>query len=88
MLDLNPHTWADMLKSDDIEIMSEERIFNAVISYVHKFDKKQRNEALEIILPSIRFPLLSPQFLFEKVEQNRDINQLPILKELMLETYR
>jgi len=43
---------------------------------------------LELILPSIRFPLLSGKFLVKKVEQNKTLANVPILKDLLFETYR
>jgi len=88
MLELNPETWTDMLKSDDLQVTSEEVIFNAVLAYVDKFDKVQRDKALELILPSIRFPLLPGKFLVQKVESNKAISHLPVVKELLYESFR
>jgi hypothetical protein len=70
LMQLDPGTWVKMLASDDIQVSSEEDIFESLLRYVDQFDKQKRLEALELILPQIRFPLLSTHFLLESVETN------------------
>jgi len=89
--ELPPSTWAEMLRSDDLQIRSEEQLFEAVIRYVNskfKGDKEQREEALTTILPFVRFAFLSPKFLVKNVEGDKTIADLPIVHELLHETYR
>jgi len=88
--DLPPSTWAEMLRSDDLQIRSEEQLFEAVIRYANQFkgDKEKRDQALTTILPFVRFPFLSPKFLVKNVEGDKTIADLPIVHELLHETYR
>jgi len=87
LMELDCNTWAEMLKSDEIKVTSEEEIFKAVMRYANRH-KETRDEILETILPSVRFPLLSSQFLVEVVEIDRSIQHLGCLHQLLHETYR
>jgi len=53
-----------------------------------KKDKTKRDEVLTLLLPHVRFPFLSGKFLVEQVEQNVAVNHLPIIRELLHETYK
>lgn len=55
--ELDPETWAEMLKSDEIQVTSEEEVFNAVMRYSAQFDKEKRIKALETVLPIVFQPL-------------------------------
>lgn len=69
---------------------SEEQLFEAVIRYANQFkaDKEKRDQALTIILPFVRFAFLSPKFLVKNVEGDKTLSELPIVHELLHETYR
>jgi len=91
LMELEPTTWARLLRSDDLRNQSEEELFNSVLRYCDfrfKGDEEARNQALTTILPFVRFPFLSPEFIVEKVEGNRSLSQLPIVRELLHETYK
>jgi len=87
--DLEPSTWAEIVKTDDIRVRSEEELFDAVIRYTKQFKAKdERDQALTTILPYIRFPFMSPRFLVTKVEGNESIRDLPVVQDLLHEAYR
>ena len=45
-------------------------IFPLVVRYADQFEKSKRIETLEKVLPCVRFPLLSSEFLVDHVEEN------------------
>ena len=56
----------DLVSEDEIEVDSEEIIFETVMSWV-KEDVNKRKDYLPQLLSRVRMPLLSPQFLSDKV---------------------
>jgi len=88
LMGLEVDTWVEMLKSDDIQVHTEEDVFDAVLRYADQFDLKKRLEVLEKTLPHVRFQILSSQFLVEKVENNPKLNGVNIIHQLLHETYR
>jgi hypothetical protein len=88
LLSLNPNTWAEMLKSDDLVIGSEEALYEAVLDFVESFDEEKKQAVLLQLLPHIRFPLIRPKYLVENIETNEDLQKLPIFHEILHETYR
>lgn len=88
LMQLDVDTWAKMLKSDDIQVTSEEDVFDAVVRYADQYDKTKRIETLEKVLPCVRFPLLSSEFLVDHVEENPKLTGVKILHTLLHETYR
>jgi len=87
---LEPSTWVEMLKSDELKISSEEKLFECVIAYADQFkdDQHKRDAALELLLPHIRFPFLSGTYLVEKVETIESIQHLKALHSLLHEAYK
>ena len=55
-----------LTSEDELEVTSEEVVFNAVLAWV-KYDPELRAEALPKLLSCVRMPLLTPQFLSDKV---------------------
>jgi len=88
LMSLDVETWIEMLKTDDVQVNSEEDVLEAVIRYSDQFDEEKRVEVLEKTLPHIRFPVLSSQYLIEKVEQNQKLQNVKILHKLLHETYK
>lgn len=90
IMELDADTWSEMLKSDDILVNAEEDIFDSVMKYCDQFvsDKEKRDRCLTKILPSVRFPLLSNQFLVERIEQNKSLQHIPLVQTLLHETFR
>jgi len=88
IMELDAETWAEMLKSDEIQVSSEEDVFTAVMKYCDQFEKQKRDLAVQKIFPSIRFPLMSNQFLVDKVEQNKTLAHINVVRALLHETFR
>ncbi len=85
---LDPETFAEMIKSDDLQIRSEEDVLQTVIKYVEKQPDAKRRELLERILPSVRWAILSGEFLIDHVEDNPVLQNVPIVHSILHETYR
>jgi len=90
LMSLKPVTWVEMLKSDDLQIRSEEKLYESVLTYANQFkeDPAKREDTLNQLLPFIRFPFLRPTYLVKKVEPDESVNKLPILHKLLHEAYR
>jgi len=88
IMELSPETWAEMLSSDLIQVSSEEDIFDSVIKYCDQFPKEKRDYSLQKILPAVRFPLMSSSFLVDRVESNKSLQHLPVVRKLLHETFR
>jgi len=56
----------NLVKKDDLNVHSEEQIFQAVLAWV-KNDTDHRKEYLHSLLSQVRLPLLSPQYLSDQV---------------------
>jgi hypothetical protein len=85
---LDPETWYEMLKSDDIQVSSEEDVVDAVLRFSAQFEEEKRLKILEKLLPCIRFPVLGPDYIVEKFEQNPALQAVPNLHTLLHETYK
>jgi len=87
LLNLPISTWKELLKSDDIKAKSERDLFDAVekIANLQK-DKDKKIYVYNELLPFIRFPFMSAEFLVTKVEIL--IPVVPVVKELLYEAYR
>ena len=56
----------DLISDDELEVASEELVFESVMHWVN-FDKSTRKEQLPQLLYCVRMPLLKPQYLSDKV---------------------
>lgn len=56
---LNPEQLSKILASDDLNVLSEHEVFEALVSWV-QFDQAARNEHVPELLALIRLPLLQP----------------------------
>jgi len=88
LLGLGVNTWVTMLKRDDLASTSEKAVFKAVLRYCEQYPEDKRKEALELLLPCVRFPLLSGDFLARWVDRKDMIKDVPILHDLLHEAYR
>lgn len=52
----------DIIASDELNVRTEEQVFNAVMSWV-KYNVAERRQHLPSVLQHVRLPLLSPKFL-------------------------
>jgi hypothetical protein len=90
LLSLKVDTWIAMLKSNELQARSEEVIYEAVLRYANQVgeDDPKRDETLVALLPHIRFSYLRPRFLVETVENDQSVMRLPLMTNLLYETYR
>lgn len=56
----------DLVSHDELHVASEEVVFAAILNWV-KHDQELRCEQLPQLLTCVRLPLLTPQFLSDKV---------------------
>lgn len=85
---LDVETFTEMIKSDDLQVKSEEDVLQAVLQYAEKQPENKRKEMLSQILPSVRFAVLSGEFLMENIEENPIFSNVPIVHQLLHEAYR
>ncbi|KAI5737572.1 hypothetical protein M8J76_014804 [Diaphorina citri] len=52
----------DIISSDELNVRSEEQVFNAIMSWL-KYNVSERRQHLAQVLQHVRLPLLSPKFL-------------------------
>ncbi|XP_012272715.1 ring canal kelch homolog isoform X2 [Orussus abietinus] len=72
-LTLASHQVAKLICSDRLTVPSEEKVFECVISWVHS-DLEKRQEYLAQLMEHVRLPLLSQEYLVQRVEEE------PLLK--------
>jgi len=90
LMQLEVSTWVELVKSDEVKVSREEDLFNAVLKFADTkgSTKDEAKVILGQLLPHIRFTLCSPKFLVEQVETNEELMSVPILKNLLFETFR
>lgn len=64
---------AKLICSDRLMVPSEEKVFECVISWVHH-DLEKRQTDLALLMEYVRLPLLSQEYLVQRVEEE------PLLK--------
>lgn len=57
----------ELISSDDLVVMTEEIVLDAVINWV-KHEPESRGKHLAEVMQHVRLPLVSPYFLFDKIE--------------------
>ena len=78
---------AQLLSSDDLNVSSESQILNALTTWaVH--DEDNRNKFLPRLLGLVRLPLLSPEFLVDKVEMSALFRDIGPCRELIMEAMK
>ncbi|XP_033632334.1 kelch-like protein diablo [Asterias rubens] len=65
---------AELLQCEDLNVSSEEEVYNAIMRWVYH-DKEERKNDIAELLQAIRMPLLSPRFLVDIVEAEDLIKQ-------------
>ncbi|GBP42338.1 Kelch-like protein 5 [Eumeta japonica] len=66
-LSLQPDQLALILKSDDLNVHSEENVFESLMTWV-QHDSVNREQYLPVLLKLIKLPLLTSEYLIDKVE--------------------
>jgi len=90
LAELKPAAWVEMLKADDLQIKSEQQVYEAVVRYADQFatEPEKRDHILGLILPCVRFPFIPPKYLIEVVEGQESIQHLPIVRDLIYEALK
>lgn len=65
-LNLSFNDLLDLTKRDELNVSTEETIFDACMRWV-KFNEESRKKLLPQVLSKVRLPLLTPQFLADRV---------------------
>lgn len=68
-LSLTPEDVATLLQSDDLNVFSEESVFDALLRWLENDPANRQKEASQL-LAFVKLPLLSPAFLTDHVENN------------------
>lgn len=64
---------ADFLSNDNLKVTSEEEVYDSAMRWIH-FNVQSRACHLPFLLGKIRFPLMSPVVLVDKVRSNQLVN--------------
>ncbi|XP_071540129.1 kelch-like protein 5 isoform X2 [Panulirus ornatus] len=78
---------AHLLASDDLNVPSEELIFQALVLWL-KHDLETRTKDMARLLSLVKLPLLSPQFLTDHIETNSLFKENRECQELILEALK
>ncbi|XP_076062462.1 kelch-like protein 5 isoform X1 [Oratosquilla oratoria] len=78
---------AKLLASDDLNVPSEEVIFQALLVWL-KHDLEKRKQDMARLLGLVKLPLLSPQFITDHIETNTLFKEDRACQELILEALK
>ncbi|KAK8388392.1 hypothetical protein O3P69_020409 [Scylla paramamosain] len=84
---LPPEEAAHLLASEDLNVPSEELIFQALMVWL-KYDLEERTKNMADLLSLVKLPLLSPQFLTDHIETNALFKENRECQELILEALK
>ncbi|XP_011506117.1 PREDICTED: kelch-like protein 5 [Ceratosolen solmsi marchali] len=78
---------ATLLQSDDLNVTSEESVFNALLRWL-EHDPKNRKQEASNLLTFVKLPLLSPAFLTDHVENNEMFQEQRNTQILIMEALK
>lgn len=81
---LPPDEVKKILNSDDLNVPNEEVVFHALTSWVNHNEENRRKD-LGDLLRTIRLPLLSPEFIIDKIENNPLFVSDDLCRKLVIE---
>uniref|UniRef100_A0A8C9T9Y6 Kelch like family member 2 n=1 Tax=Scleropages formosus TaxID=113540 RepID=A0A8C9T9Y6_SCLFO len=76
-----------LIASDKLTIPSEEKVFEAVISWVNH-DKDVRQEHMAHLMEHVRLPLLSREYLVQRVEEESLVKNSSACKDYLIEAMK
>ena len=79
---LNAEQLCDIIQSDELNVVSEEEVFKAVLKWVH-FDLVDRRNKLKDVLQHVRLPVLNAKFLVSVVSADMLIKNDASCRELV-----
>uniref|UniRef100_A0AAX7SQT9 Kelch like family member 2 n=1 Tax=Astatotilapia calliptera TaxID=8154 RepID=A0AAX7SQT9_ASTCA len=86
-LNLGMEQVSSLIASDKLTIPSEEKVFEAVIAWVNH-DKDVRQEHLAHLMEHVRLPLLSREYLVQRVEEESLIKNSSACKDYLIEAMK
>ncbi|CAK9303911.1 unnamed protein product [Gordionus sp. m RMFG-2023] len=84
---LNPSSLTNLLKSEELNVRSEEKAFEAVVKWVDHDPLKRKNYILPLI-QSIRLGLIDTNYFVEKVKSCKYIKDTPACRPLVRDTIK
>ncbi|XP_068702391.1 kelch-like protein 5 isoform X2 [Montipora capricornis] len=84
---LNAECVGQLLKSEDLNVTSESQIFEALCVWA-EHDEQNRKRFLAKLLGFVRLPLLTPEFLVDKVEMSSLFRDMSPCRELIIEAMK
>ncbi|XP_065575475.1 kelch-like protein diablo [Artemia franciscana] len=79
---LPPNQLIDIISSDELNVRSEEQVFNAAMGWI-KYNVTERRICLPQILQHVRLPLLTPKFLVNTVSTDPLIKADDVCRDLV-----
>nr|XP_008116334.1 PREDICTED: kelch-like protein 2 isoform X2 [Anolis carolinensis] len=76
-----------LISSDKLTITSEEKVFEAVIAWVNH-DKDVRQELVARLMEHVRLPLLSREYLVQRVEEEALVKNSSACKDYLIEAMK
>jgi hypothetical protein len=67
---------------------SDESLFLAVLEYGDQFDVEERVKVLTRLLPHVSYSTMPLKFLYEHVENNQRVANVPIMAEVLHDAYK
>jgi len=78
---------AQLISSDTITVPSEERVFESVISWI-QYDPESRSKFLPILIEHVRLPLLSQEYLIQRVTTESLLKTNDACKDFIIEAMK
>jgi len=76
-----------LLSSDELNVSSEEEVYQALLSWIN-FDLANRRKSAAKLLGCVRLPLLSPQYIADHIENQPVLKDDPDCHHLILEAMK
>ncbi|XP_052069410.1 kelch-like protein 2 [Mytilus californianus] len=76
-----------LISSDRLTVITEEQVYEAVISWV-QHDISNREQTLSELLENVRFPLMTQDYLVQKVEEEQMIKTSSRCKDFLIEAMK
>ncbi|KAI6069712.1 Kelch-like protein 2 isoform X1 [Aix galericulata] len=86
-LNLGVEQVCSLISSDKLTIASEEKVFEAVIAWVNH-DKDVRQELMARLMEHVRLPLLSREYLVQRVEEEILVKNSSACKDYLIEAMK
>jgi len=88
LLTVDLPTWIEVLKNDQIKIKSESELLKAVVKYAQQYKTTdEKIQALQQMLPHVRFPFIATQFLLQ-IDGDSLLLKVPCFRGLMYNAFK